>query len=327
MNKDKFWELIEQSKKDCKQDIDKMVDAMKNRLRELPTEEVAKFFAIQHEYKENAYKSGLWDAGTIMNKGICTDDGFIDFRAWLISQGKDTYMNALKNPDSLAELKVLPSKDGYYMGESLDNVAYDIYKEQTGFNIYAVYEKYLSEEEKAEIKGEIEYEPTIDKAREWEDAEKYLPRLSAKYMSSANIESHSSCLDETSDFYIKEVESMPDEDKLEWFCEFVETATERSFIPAIIDGKLTIQNNSLAKLVDLSLKETELPDGDINLKIKCDIKDFSASNLTEICMIASDLELAENLFKKLPPEGITVSKEAYQEYISDNSQQFGQIMQ
>ncbi|EKC76209.1 hypothetical protein LEA_04821 [human gut metagenome] len=35
----------------------------------------------------------------------CSDDGFIDFRAWLIAQGKEVYMNALRDPDTLADIE------------------------------------------------------------------------------------------------------------------------------------------------------------------------------------------------------------------------------
>ena len=48
---------------------------------------------------------GLWTAASLMCDG-CSDDGFTDFRAWLIAQGKDAYMSALADPDSLAELEV-----------------------------------------------------------------------------------------------------------------------------------------------------------------------------------------------------------------------------
>lgn len=47
-----------------------------------------------------AYKYGLWSAVRLM--GHATDDGFTDFRAWLISQGKEAYFAALKEPDTLA---------------------------------------------------------------------------------------------------------------------------------------------------------------------------------------------------------------------------------
>jgi len=33
----------------------------------------------------------------------CSDDGFEYFRCWLISQGKDVFENALRNPDSLVK--------------------------------------------------------------------------------------------------------------------------------------------------------------------------------------------------------------------------------
>ena len=56
-----------------------------------------------------AYKYGLWSAVRLM--GHATDDGFTDFRAWLISQGKEAYFAALKEPDTLADLD---PGDGYW---------------------------------------------------------------------------------------------------------------------------------------------------------------------------------------------------------------------
>ncbi|MEO5978010.1 MAG: DUF4240 domain-containing protein, partial [Chryseolinea sp.] len=34
----------------------------------------------------------------------CSDDGFADFRGWLISRGKSVYENSLSSPDNLATL-------------------------------------------------------------------------------------------------------------------------------------------------------------------------------------------------------------------------------
>lgn len=40
---------------------------------------------------------------SVMERYDCSDDGFIDFRAWLVGQGRNVYMTALKDPGSLAE--------------------------------------------------------------------------------------------------------------------------------------------------------------------------------------------------------------------------------
>ena len=87
INKDTFWELISQAKENCGQDQDL------------------------------AYQYGLWNAASIMCNG-CSDDGFIDFRGWLIAQGRDIYFGALKDPDSLADV---PAYGGCCYGVCADD--------------------------------------------------------------------------------------------------------------------------------------------------------------------------------------------------------------
>jgi len=47
------------------------------------------------------YRYDLWAAAYLIGGG-CSDDGFIDFRAGLIAQGRDWYQKAAASPDSLA---------------------------------------------------------------------------------------------------------------------------------------------------------------------------------------------------------------------------------
>ena len=54
-------------------------------------------------YDDAAYRDELWAASGAMG-AHCSDDGFMDFRSWLISQGRDVYMAALRDPESLAEV-------------------------------------------------------------------------------------------------------------------------------------------------------------------------------------------------------------------------------
>ena len=67
----------------------------------MPPEQSLQFHAIMHGYRDLADKYGLWTAAIFIKEYGCSDDGFMDFRAWLIAQGKDIYMAALENPDSL----------------------------------------------------------------------------------------------------------------------------------------------------------------------------------------------------------------------------------
>jgi hypothetical protein len=48
-----------------------------------------------------AYTWDLWGAAYIVDGG-CSDDSFMDFRSWLIAQGRDFYYSMRSNPDSLA---------------------------------------------------------------------------------------------------------------------------------------------------------------------------------------------------------------------------------
>ncbi len=48
------------------------------------------------------YRWDVW-AGAYLIGGGCSDDGFIDFRAGLIAQGRDWYERAAASPDNLAD--------------------------------------------------------------------------------------------------------------------------------------------------------------------------------------------------------------------------------
>ena len=109
INKDTFWELIQNANNACGQDMDAMMAFLKDRLISMGAEQAQNFHDILNAYEDLADKFGLWDAAGVMKEYGCSDDGFIDFRAWLIAQGRDVYLSALADPDSLAE--VIPYGD------------------------------------------------------------------------------------------------------------------------------------------------------------------------------------------------------------------------
>lgn len=121
INKNAFWELITQGRAACGGDLDDFVWWLEDKLVGMGPEAALEFDAIVHAYYRLAYKYGLWNAASIMYNG-CTDDGFCDFLGWLIAQGREVYMAALKDPDSLAELPACMScwfPDIVYVGDAV----------------------------------------------------------------------------------------------------------------------------------------------------------------------------------------------------------------
>ena len=107
MNKDTFWKIIDEvNAKTDQDDQEAILKATEKKLLALSSEDIADWHRIRRMYTDLARRNDLW-AACAATQSHCTDDGFIDFRSWLISRGKDTYMNALHDPDSLASLDFL----------------------------------------------------------------------------------------------------------------------------------------------------------------------------------------------------------------------------
>lgn len=104
MNKDLFWQIIDnvnQSFPDADQDT--RLDKVKETLLQYSLEDIMDWHLICWEYTSLAYRTDLWAACASIG-AHATDDGFIDFRSWLISRGKEVYMRVLENPAALTEV-------------------------------------------------------------------------------------------------------------------------------------------------------------------------------------------------------------------------------
>lgn len=112
MDHDQFWKVIADSRQDFDpKRRDGNMDLQAQRLEEilsaLPPAEVADFERIFTENYYAAYRWDLWGAAYIIEEG-CSDDGFMDFRYWLISMGREVFEAALANPESLAKVAGKP---------------------------------------------------------------------------------------------------------------------------------------------------------------------------------------------------------------------------
>jgi len=132
-----FWKIVEEAYRP--EPIDHF-EALKERLDGLKWFEVIEFQARFDEMVAAANHIDLWGAAYLINGG-CSDDGFRDFRVWLVGRGRHAYEAALRNPDTLADILDGDPVDGF----GLDAAALRVYEAKTGMSDF--YER-LDREEK-----------------------------------------------------------------------------------------------------------------------------------------------------------------------------------
>lgn len=154
------------------------------RLTALGPQQAQDFHDILHGYKHLAYKYGLWTAATLMCGNGCSDDGFMDFRAWLIAQGKEVYLAALADPDSLADVEPY----GGCQFESFSYVASEVLNTLTGGDAYDSMDPDGFDALVLELAKGIQYGEGIDYPYEWDELEQHFPRLCEKYLEPGTVE-------------------------------------------------------------------------------------------------------------------------------------------
>jgi len=123
MTDQQFWDVIDAADSD----IDELVDI----LTDLPPAMIVAFENHVRQRFMASFREELWGAAYLM-KGGCTDEGFDNFRCWLIGQGQDIFEKALDDPDSLAALGPLESEPEWPL---LLGAADEAYEESQGTSI------------------------------------------------------------------------------------------------------------------------------------------------------------------------------------------------
>jgi hypothetical protein len=103
MDIEEFWKLMDTTREASGGDISKQVNLIVEILIDRSIDEIFAYEKIMDDLLDKAYDAELWDAADIIGCGT-GDDGFWDFRAWLIAQGREVYENALADPESLVDL-------------------------------------------------------------------------------------------------------------------------------------------------------------------------------------------------------------------------------
>jgi hypothetical protein len=130
VNKATFWKLIERANKNQPDEDSDIEDKIREQLLALDASQIVEFFSIYLDLAITAYTYELWAAAYLLKGGGCGDSAFMDFRDWLISQGETVYNEALKDPQTLANVDDDESF-GEYIGD-LFSCIYTVYKEKYG---------------------------------------------------------------------------------------------------------------------------------------------------------------------------------------------------
>jgi hypothetical protein len=100
MERDMFWQQIENSLQHS-EGIYRQEEILINKLSTLEAKAIVNFEIILRQLIIEADDFKVMAALKII-EGYVTDDSYLYFRCWLISQGKKTYYAVLDNPDYLA---------------------------------------------------------------------------------------------------------------------------------------------------------------------------------------------------------------------------------
>ena len=115
----------------------------------------------------------LWAAAYLINGG-CSDEGFDNFRGWLIAHGRETLARSVRSPDSLADMpavRAAAENGAVFEAEEMLSIAAEAYLQVTGSG--------LPSGERSVIRP--------DAAELWdfddeEEMSRRLPRLSALFL-------------------------------------------------------------------------------------------------------------------------------------------------
>ena len=101
MNKDAFWQLLEDSRRHSPS-RSRREAFLAERLAALPADHIVQFQTHLDIAGERAYTWDLWGAAARIFGGWCSDDGFDYFTLWLVGRGQEPFESAVADPDALA---------------------------------------------------------------------------------------------------------------------------------------------------------------------------------------------------------------------------------
>ncbi|GGF53999.1 hypothetical protein GCM10007301_11850 [Azorhizobium oxalatiphilum] len=162
-----FWTRIDAT---LPADVGDQCARLATQLEPLTDQELVDFIHLFHGVKNQLYSWRLWAAAYLMNGG-CSDDGFMDFRSWLISRGQAITEAAMRDPDTLAALGVEMDEATF---EPFGYVMSDAFRARAGGSFPAIAGEAASDEP-ADPDWGFDFEDGAE-------MERRLPKLAAEYL-------------------------------------------------------------------------------------------------------------------------------------------------
>lgn len=133
MNEQTFWQLMDKTREKSGPDMEKRYKTLVDMLTDYEPIDILRFKNIADIYAGAAVENmGMWATCKIMEGPAC-DDVYMNFCCWLVTEGKDTYLHAVKNPEALATKEILAYNE--YSIELLSFAAFDAYQQKTGKSV------------------------------------------------------------------------------------------------------------------------------------------------------------------------------------------------
>ena len=129
MNDKQLWSLVEESKAKHPNKFDAQMNYLTHRLSTLTNEEIIGFEATLKEKVIELWDYNVKSLYQIVQDEYLSTDGFIYYRFWIVSNGRDFFQRAKANPDLLAD-----EIQATYDGEGLMVVADNAFELKNGAN-------------------------------------------------------------------------------------------------------------------------------------------------------------------------------------------------
>jgi hypothetical protein len=151
MTIDEFWDIVDRVHRASGGDMDRKCQLLQEDLEKLSIDEIYSFDSHFDDCDDKAYAWDLWAAAYIIGGG-CSDDSFSDFRATLISMGRETFEKVVTLPDSLADMEY-EKYDSFY--EGYQYIPMNAFIDMTG----------------GELPGRAKPSPSHPSGEKWDDAD------------------------------------------------------------------------------------------------------------------------------------------------------------
>ena len=108
MTKESYWKLMDLFREKSGNDLNFFHAFGHEQISKLDQKERIEFYLYTGKYLESINECVWLDMACKAINGYVSDDTSLYFNLWLIAQGKEVLLNALKDPDSLSELEYIP---------------------------------------------------------------------------------------------------------------------------------------------------------------------------------------------------------------------------